>query len=103
MIGIQKLLRAVRGWHRRRTIREGRTLSRFIAKDVRRDILVTSTARIDDGLITCRVRTTNVLYVSHGLVADSEFEPPKEIRIDEMWKWTGQPWGGLPDGTSIGD
>jgi len=103
MVGIRKVLRAVQGWHRRRTIREGRNLSRFIATDVRRDIVVMSTARIEEGLITCRMRTTNLLYVARGLAVESEFEPPKEVRVDDMWKWTGQPWGGLPDGTSIVD
>ena len=103
MISIRELLKGIQKWYRRRTIREGRTLSRFVAIDVRRDILVTSTARIQDGLITCRVRTTNVLYVSRGLAIQPDFEPAKELRLDEMWKWTGQPWGGLPDGTSIVD
>ena len=85
------------------TYREGEVLSRFIACDVRRDILVISAARIDDGIITGRVRTTNVLYVSKGLVPQPEFEPPRELRIDEMWHWTGKNWGGLPDGTSIAE
>jgi len=78
-------------------------VSRFIARDVRRDILVVSAARIDEGLITGRVRTTNLLYVSKGLVTQSEFEEARELRIDEMWRWTGKSWGGLPDGTSIVD
>jgi hypothetical protein len=65
--------------------------------------LVVSAARIDEGLITGRVRTTNVLYLSKGLVPQSEFEEPRELRIDEMWRWTGKSWGGLPDGTSIVD
>lgn len=76
-------------------------LSRFIACDVRRDILVVSAACVEKGLIIGRVRTTNVLYVSHGLVSPSEFEPTRELRLDEMWRWTGQSWGGLPNGSSI--
>lgn len=103
MIGIRHLLKVIQQWHRRRTICEGRTLSRFVAKDVRRDILVTSTARIQDGLITCRVRTTQVLYVSRGLAIQPDFGPATELRVEEMWKWNGQPWGVLPDGTSIVD
>ncbi|MCA9631998.1 MAG: hypothetical protein KC766_30300 [Myxococcales bacterium] len=78
-------------------------LSRFIAPDVRRDVLITSVAKIDAGIITGRVRTVNVLYVSKGLTGEPELEPPKELRIDQMWDWSGQPWGGLPDGTSIAD
>ena len=93
----------IRLWSRRRNFREGRTLSRFIARDVRREVLIVSAARIEEGIITGRVRTTNVLYLSKGLVPQPEFEPPKELRIKEMWDWTGKSWGGLPDGTSIVD
>jgi hypothetical protein len=93
----------IQSWSRRRRFREGRTLSQFIARDVRRDILIVSAARIDEGIITGRVRTTNVLYASRGLVSQAEFEPARELHIDQMWHWTGQSWGGLADGTSIVD
>jgi hypothetical protein len=88
-------------WLCRRWYREGRTLSRFIACDVRREILIVSAAKVEEGIVTGRVRTTNLLYVSGGLVPEPEFGPPRELRIKEMWHWTGQPWGGLPDGTSF--
>jgi hypothetical protein len=94
---------SIRNWLRRWRYREGRTLSWFIARDIRRDILVVSSAKVDDGLIIGRVRTTNVLYLSNGLIPEPEFEPARELRIDEMWRWTGKSWGGLPDGTSIVD
>jgi hypothetical protein len=103
MGSIRNMLRKLRNWSRRRTFREGKVLSQFIACDVRRDILVVSAARIDEGIITGRVRTTNVLYLSRGLVPQPEFEPAGELRIDEMWHWTGKSWGGLSDGTSIAD
>ena len=90
-------------WFRRRRFREGRTLSQFIARDIRRDIQIVSAARIDDGFITARVRTLNVLYVCRGLTAKPEFEPARELRLDEIWKWTGKSCGGLPDGTSIAE
>ena len=95
------MFKSIHSWFRRRRFREGRTLSRFIARDVRRDIQIVSAARIDEGFITARIRTSNVLYVSKGLTAKSEFEPAREMRLDEIWKWTGKSWGGLPDGTSI--
>jgi hypothetical protein len=95
------MFKSIQNWFQRRRFREGKTLSRFIAFDVRRDIQVVSAARIEDGFITARVRTSNVLYVSRGLTVQPEFEPARELRIDEMWKWTGKRWGGLPDGTSI--
>lgn len=78
-------------------------ISRFIARDVRRDVLIVSNARIDEGIILGRVRTINVLYLSRGLVREPEFEPTRELRIEDMWCWTGQPWGGQSDGTSIRD
>jgi hypothetical protein len=65
--------------------------------------LVVSVARIDEGIISARVRTTNVLYLAKGLVLQPEFGPVTELHFDEMWHWTGQNWGGLPDGTSIAD
>lgn len=94
---------STRNWFRRRRYREGRTLTRFIARDVRRDIQVVSAARLNEGFITARVRTYNVLYVSKGLAGQTGFAPAKEVRFDELWKWTGKSWGGLPDGTSVLD
>jgi hypothetical protein len=91
----------VKNWLRRRWYREGRTLSQFIARDVRREILIVSAAKVEEGIITGRVRTKNLLYCSRGLVPWPEYGPPRELRIDEMWHWTGQRWGGLPDGTSL--
>ena len=103
MGGVRNLLKNIRSWSLRRTFRAGKVLSRFIARDIRRDILIVSAARIDEGIITGRVRTTNVLYLSKGLVPEPEFEPERELHIEEMWHWTGNSWGGLPDGTSIVD
>ncbi len=97
------MFKKIQRWVRRRRFREGRTLFRFIACDVRRDILIVSAARIDEGMIVGRVRTTNVLYVSKGFMPEPEFEPAKELNIKEMWHWTGERWGGLADGTSIVD
>lgn len=97
------MLKKLRTWWRRRRFREGTIVSRFIARDVRRDIWVVSAARIDEGIITGRVRTTNVLYVTKGLVPEPEFGAASVLHIDEMWRWTGQSCGGLPDGASIDD
>lgn len=100
---MNSIFEKIQKWFRRRSFREGSILSRFIARDVRRDILIVSTARLEEGMITGRVRTTNVLYVSRGLMPQPEFETTRELHIDEMWQWTGKSWGGLPDGTSIAD
>jgi hypothetical protein len=97
------MFKTFQSWSRRRRYREGKTLSRFIARDVRREILIVSAARINEGFITGRVRTTNVLYLSRGLISKPEFEPERELRIEDLWNWTGHSWGGLAGGTSIVD
>lgn len=103
MSSVRNMFEKIQRWSHRRKYRDGKTLSRFIARDVRRDILIVSAARIDEGIITGRVRTTNIFYAARGLVSEPEFELARELHIDEMWHWTGNSWGGLPDGTSIMD
>jgi hypothetical protein len=83
------MFQALHRWFRRWEFREGGTISRFIARDVRRDILIVSATRIDEGIITGRVRTTNYFYLSGG-AHEPEFEPPRELSIKDMWHWTGQ-------------
>jgi hypothetical protein len=97
------MLKKIRLWFRTLRYREGATLSSFVACDVRRDVVIVSAARIRDGVITVRTRTINLLYVSNGLVPPPEFDEPTEIRIEELWNWSGASFGGLPDGTSITD
>jgi hypothetical protein len=103
MNSIQNWFKRIQNWYRRRRYHEGKTLSRFIARDIRRDIHIISAARVEEGIITGRVRTTNVLYLYNGLIPQPEFEPARELRIDEMWLWTGKSWGGLPDWRSLED
>lgn len=98
---IRSLFEQWKRWSRRRTFREGAVVSRFIAHDVRRDVEVVSVAKLDEGIIVARTRTINVLYASKGLVPPAEFGPAVELRIDNLWDWSGAAWGGLPDGTSI--
>lgn len=93
--------RYVRRLMRRAKFRDGEVLSRWIARDVRREIEVVSTDRIDEGLIVARVRTINVLYLAKGFVPEPDFGAAEELRIDEIWHWPGATWGGLPDGRSI--
>jgi len=47
MGGIRNLLKNLRSWSLRRTFREDKVLSRFIARDIRRDVLIVSAARVD--------------------------------------------------------
>ena len=95
------MFKRIRNWLRRWRYREGRILSGFIARDIRRDILIVSSAKVDDGFIIGRVRATNVLYLSAGLIPAPEFEPARELRIDEMWHWSGKSWDGLSGESSI--
>jgi hypothetical protein len=78
-------------------------LSRFIAPDIRREILIVSSTQVEQGIIIGRVRTTNLLYLSRRLAGAPEFEPARELQIDQMWHWSGNRWGGMPNGASQGD
>lgn len=100
---IKNIFRYLMKRRHRKIYREGCVLSRFIARDVRRDVMILSAHDIEDGFITARIRTTNVMYLSRGAVSSLAFEPPQQIALDQLWVWSGQPWGGLADGTSIAD
>src|SRR5262245_59844314 len=54
------LFKSIRDRLRRWRYREGRTLSRFIARDIRREILIVSAARVEEGIITGRGRTAEL-------------------------------------------
>ncbi|MEO1085579.1 MAG: hypothetical protein AAFY88_15165, partial [Acidobacteriota bacterium] len=32
---------------------------------------------------------------------EESFSEPERISLGRLWHWTGQTWGGLPDGTSL--
>ena len=87
----------------RTSFHSGKPLSRFIARDVRREILVVNIDEIESGYILAKVRTNNLLYLSKQLTAEKQFGEAEQIPIEGIWNWTGQSWGGLPDGTSIVD
>jgi len=89
--------------HIRAAFESGEPISRFIAKDVRRQILIVGIDEIDSGFVVARTKTDNLLYASKNLAPETEFGGPERIQIDRIWEWTGNPWGGLPDGTSIVD
>ena len=56
-------------WYRKKRYRPGRTLSRFLAKDIRRDVQVVDASDIDRGTIFARTRTWNLLYAAKNLYA----------------------------------
>ncbi|TWT75786.1 hypothetical protein CA13_73590 [Planctomycetes bacterium CA13] len=80
-----------------------RVLSSFIAKDVRREIKLVDIEEIESGFVVAQIRTNNILYMCNKLADEQHFSEPQRIAIDKIWEWTGQSWGGLPDGTSIAD
>ena len=87
----------------RTSYRSGKPLSQLIARDVRREVMIVNIDEIASGFVVAKMRTDNLLYLSKGLSAENQFGNAERIRIDDMWTWTGKPWGGLPDGTSIVD
>ena len=89
--------------YRRSRYSPGRTISKFIARDVKREIRIISNDDIKTGRLIVRVRTINLLYLSKGLVKQDEFSPPFTVEISRMWDWSGSSWGGLPDGSSLAE
>lgn len=88
----------LRRWYRRRLYRPGQIVSRFLAPDVRRDVEVVDASAIDAGLLTVRTRTWNVLYVIKGLSAEPAFGEVRTVALEDLWAWSGEPWGGPTPG-----
>jgi len=87
----------------RRSFETSTPMVRFVAKDVRREIMVVNIDELADGFILVRSRTDNLLYLSKSLTEKGDFSDPERVSIDQLWKWGGASWGGLPDGTSMAD
>jgi hypothetical protein len=100
---MKKSIKAIKEWRRREVYNPGEIISRFIARDVKREVRVISIDQISEGVIVGQVRTNNVLYLSKGFVKEQDFGEPMTLEIDTLWDWSGQPWGGMPDGRSIVD
>jgi hypothetical protein len=95
---LQNVFKKTRLWYWKSHYRSGRVLTRFLAKDIRRDIEVVDVSRIDAGLISARIRTWNVLYAVKGLAPEPPFGDVREIQIRDLWIWSGETWGGqVPD------
>ncbi len=92
------MLGRLRRYLRRRKYTPGAQLSQFLAPDLRRDVEIVDASELDDGYVSARIRTWNVLYAIKGLHPQPEFAAPRRVAIAELWKWTGEPWGGpVPD------
>ena len=98
---LKKICRQILLLLRRFRYRKGRKISSFIARDVFREIIVLSVDKLGEGIVTVRMKTTNILYTMAGLTEEEDFSEPKEVRVGDLWKWTGNAWGGLEDGTSL--
>jgi hypothetical protein len=85
---------SVRRRLRRRKYRRGARLTQFIAPDVRRDVEIVDDSEIDEGFVIARLRTWNVLYTFRLGEQPPELSEPQRIAIDQLWRWTGHPWGG---------
>lgn len=77
-----------------RTFQKGAEVSRFVARDVRRDIVVLDDANIADGYVLAKVRTRNILYSSKGLADNPAFGSPEILHLERAWEWGGESWGG---------
>lgn len=69
---------------RRRIFRQGQILARFIARDIRRNVMILSDADIASGFLTARIRTVNVLNASRHLVSEPPFGSPEPIAVDRL-------------------
>jgi hypothetical protein len=84
----------LRKYLRRRKYTAGARLTRFLAPDIRRDVEIVEASELEDGYVSARIRTWNVLYAMNGMAAVPEFGAPRRVAITDLWKWTGQQWGG---------
>lgn len=96
----KKVSAAVRRRRWRKKYQVGKTVSHFVVFDVKREVLVESVDELEAGYITARIRTRNLLYEGYGLMEEPDFGPPIRVAIQDLWKWSGQPWGGLENGWS---
>ena len=82
-------LHRIRTWFWHRTYRPSRTFSQFVAIDIRRDVEVVDTSRLDDGMLTVRIRTWNVLHVTKGIAPQPAFSDLRDVAVTDLWKWSG--------------
>ncbi len=89
-----KILEQLRHMYRRRRYRTGAIITHFIARDIRRDVEVIDDSEVDDGFVTVRIRTWNVLYTSRKITPEPDYSDPERHGIEELWSWDGALWGG---------
>jgi hypothetical protein len=95
---LRAFFKKIRLWYWKRQYRSGCVVSSFLAPDIRRDVEVIDASRVEDGVISARIRTWNVLYAIKGIAPEPPFGEVREIAIKDLWTWTGELWGGrVPD------
>ena len=73
---------------------EGKIISQFVARDIRREVEVIDSSTIEDGYILAKVRTWNTLHEIKGIEKKPEFGEVERLHVKDLWNWTGQTWGG---------
>src|SRR5687767_8420147 len=88
------VLHKIRSWYWTYRYRAGKTITHFIACDIRRDVEVVDASHARDGILIVRMRTWNVLYAFKGIEPKPPFGEVRQIAIPDLWKWSGESWGG---------
>ena len=63
----------------------GQVISKFVARDIKREIRILSIDEINIGFVIIQRRTFNVLYMSKGLIEKQSFGLPKRIKVNQLW------------------
>jgi hypothetical protein len=91
---LNTILQNILTWSWKIRYRPGKIITRFIAKDIRRDVAVIESAEIESGIITGKIRTWDVLYASKGIKEKPSFGDVQRFEIEHLWDWPGDPWLG---------
>jgi len=84
----------------RRDYRVGKILTNFVARDIRRDIEIVDVADVDNGILTVKTRTWNLLHAIRGRHEKPPFGDVRQVEIEHLWDWDGEQWGGeVPEST----
>ena len=78
----------------RKKYRVGQVVTQFIARDIRREVEVVDVSEIENGLISGRTKTWNVLYAIRGIQKEPQFGEIRQLEIKRLWCWKGESWGG---------
>ena len=78
-------LHKIRSWYWTRRYRAGRTMTQFIACDVRRDVEIVDASQAATGVLTVKTRTWNVLYAIRGIEPEPPFGDVRQVAIRDLW------------------